>query len=48
MRKRTHGNKEAKKPKQAPRITPPQAGGPNAPPKAVLPKLHHDIHKDKK
>lgn len=29
--KRTRGNKEVKKPKQAPRVTPPPAGGANAP-----------------
>jgi hypothetical protein len=30
--KRTRGNKEAKKPKQGPRVVPPPAGGVNAPP----------------
>lgn len=30
MSKKQHGNKEAKKPKQAPRLTPPPTGGPAA------------------
>jgi hypothetical protein len=29
--KRTRGNKEAKKPKQGPRVAPPPTGGVNAP-----------------
>lgn len=38
--KRTRGNKEAKKPKQEPRVTPPAAGGAHAPAQAVWPKPH--------
>ncbi len=30
--KKTRGNKEAKKPKQGPRVVPPPLGGVNAPP----------------
>ena len=38
--KRVRGNKEAKKPKQAPRVAPPAAGGPNAPVVAGFQKPH--------
>jgi len=40
MSKRVHGNKEAKKPKQAARLLPPPAGGPNAPVQPAVPKPH--------
>jgi hypothetical protein len=38
MSKRVHGNKEAKKPKQGPRVAPPPAGGPTAPTRPAWPK----------
>jgi hypothetical protein len=40
MSKKSNGNKEAKKPKQAPRVAPPPTGGPNAPALAGWQKPH--------
>jgi hypothetical protein len=40
MSKKSNGNKEAKKPKQAPRVAPPPTGGPNAPTLAGWQKPH--------
>lgn len=43
--KRTRGNKEAKKPKQGPRVSPPPTGGINAP---ALPGKQKPYQLDKK